>query len=361
MPEPAPDRDDAARLAATLEEIAPPDPASRAEAEAELHAKTKPRGSLGRLEELATQIAAIRGSGRDGAAAAAIVVAAADHGVVAEGVSAYPAEVTAQMVANFAGGGAAISVLARRAPARLLVVDVGVAGGYCAPGVRRLGFASGTANSARGPAMSEAQALRAVAVGIELADELAGDGIAIVGLGEMGIGNTTTASALGAALLGVDPGEMTGPGAGLDREGVARKVEIVRRILAVNRPRADDPLAALAAVGGLEIALLGGLALGAAARRIVVVVDGFISTAAALVAHRLAPALGGYLIAAHLSPEPGHRLLLAELGLEPLLDLRLRLGEGSGAALALPLIHAALSILDEMATFESAGVTDAGR
>jgi nicotinate-nucleotide--dimethylbenzimidazole phosphoribosyltransferase len=342
-------------LAATLAAIEPPDPAIRVAAEAELDAKTKPRGSLGRLEELAVQIAQIRGSVRPGPLQAAIVVAAADHGVAAEGVSAYPQEVTAQMVANFSSGGAAVSVLARQAGAKLMVVDAGVG--------------AGTANLAEGPAMSGEQALEKVNEGIELAGELAESGIGIVALGEMGIGNTTAASALSTALLGVDPECVVGPGTGLDAAGVAHKIEVVRRALTVNQPRLGEngelprpsPLATLAAVGGFEIALLCGVALGAAAKRMVVLVDGFISAVAVLVAYRLQPELGGYLVAAHFSPEPGHRLLLAELGLEPLLDLGLRLGEGSGAALALPLAHAAVAILEEMATFEGAGVSDAGR
>lgn len=351
----------AERLGRAIAAIGPLDLEARAAAEAELGRKTKPRGSLGRLEALAAQVAAVRGMDRPGRLEAAIVVAAADHGVAAEGVSAYPQEVTAQMVANFDSGGAAVAVLARRAGVRLVVVDAGVAGGYEAVGVRRLGLGRGTANSARGPAMSEEQALLALAAGIELADELVGAGVGTIALGEMGIANTTAAAALTSALLGVEPEEATGPGSGVDAGGVARKAAVVRRILAANRPPAGDPLAALARIGGLEIALLGGLAIGAAAGRAVVVVDGFITAAAVLVATRLAPALGGYLLAAHLSPEPGHGLILSELGLEPLLDLGLRLGEGSGAAVALPLIDAALAILDEMATFGDAGVTDSGR
>jgi nicotinate-nucleotide--dimethylbenzimidazole phosphoribosyltransferase len=327
--------------------IDPPDPTVWMAAEAELDAKTKPRGSLGRLEALAAQIASIRGATKPGPLKTAIVVAAADHGVAAEGVSAYPQEVTAQMVANFSSGGAAVSVLARQVGARLVVVDAGVG--------------AGTANLAEGPAMSREKARERGTGGIELAGELARDGIGVVALGEMGIGNTTAASAISAALLGVDPGRVVGPGTGLDTGGVARKVDVVRRALAANRSRLDESLGALAALGGLEIALLVGVALGAAERRLAIVVDGFISAAAALVAHRLCPAIGGYLIAAHVSPEPGHHLLLDELGLEPLLDLGLRLGEGSGGALALPLIDAAVAILEEMATFEGAGVSDAGR
>jgi nicotinate-nucleotide--dimethylbenzimidazole phosphoribosyltransferase len=361
MPELASREEMEARLTAAVAAVEPLDEAARAAAEAELAAKTKPRGSLGRLEALAAQVAAVRGSGRPGRLRAAIVVAAADHGVAAEGISAYPREVTAQMVANYAGGGAAVSVLARRCGARLLVVDAGVGGEYSAASVRRLGLGAGTANLARGPAMGEAEALRAILAGVELAQELAGEGIGVVALGEMGIGNTTAASALAAALLDVDPRAVTGPGTGLDAAGVVRKVEVVRRALSVNRPRLDDPLSTLAALGGFEIATLSGLAIAAAAKRLVVVLDGFISAAAALVAARLAPAVSRHLVAAHLSPEPGHRLVLDELGLDPLLELGLRLGEGSGAALALPLIDAALAILDEMATFGEAGVTDAGR
>jgi nicotinate-nucleotide--dimethylbenzimidazole phosphoribosyltransferase len=352
---------DAARLSAAIAAIPPLDLDAREEAEAELDRKTKPRRSLGRLEHLAARLAAIRGQARPGPLEAAIVVAAADHGVAAEGVSAYPPEVTAQMVANFAGGGAAICVLAREANARLIVVDVGVREAVADPEVRDLRVGAGTANSAAGPAMSRGQALRALSAGIDLAGEIAADGVGAVGLGEMGIGNTTAASALTAALLEADPVAVTGPGTGLDAAGVARKVEVVRRILAANEPDRSDPLAALAAVGGFEIAFLAGLAIGAAGRRVMVLLDGFISAAAALAATRLAPLLPDRLVAAHLSPEPGHRLILDALGLEPLLDLELRLGEGTGAALALPLIRGAQAILEEMATFADAGVTDAGR
>ena len=334
-------------MAEALVAIEPLDPAIRVAAEAELDAKTKPRGSLGRIERLAAQVAQIRASVRPGPLQAAIVVAAADHGVAAERVSAYPPEVTAQMVANFSSGGAAVSVLARQAGAKLVVVDAGVG--------------AGTANFTEGPAMSEERALEKVTEGIELACELADEGVGVVALGEMGIGNTTAASALSAALLGVGPELTVGSGTGLDAEGVARKVDVVRRALSANQSRLGEPLATLAAVGGFEIALLSGLALGAAANRMAILVDGFISAAAVLVAQRLRPEIADYLIAAHLSPEPGHRLLLDELGLEPLLDLDLRLGEGSGAALALPLVHSAVAILEEMATFEAAGVSDAGR
>jgi nicotinate-nucleotide--dimethylbenzimidazole phosphoribosyltransferase len=322
------------------------------EARRRYDAKTKPRGSLGRLEDLGCEIARIRGFVPD-RLEAAIVVAAADHGVAAEGVSAYPSEVTAQMVANFVAGGAAVNVLARQAGARLVLVDAGVAQPFEHELVRPVRIGAGTANMANGPAMSGEQLERALAAGEALAAELDVD---VVGLGEMGIGNTTAASALTAALVGVDPELVCGPGTGLDPAGVARKVGVVRRALSANV--GADPLAAL---GGFEIAFLAGLAIGCAARNVVVLVDGFITAAAALAAARREPSVLGALVAAHRSPEPGHALVLDVLGLEPLLDLRLRLGEGSGAALALPLLQASVAVLREMATFDDAGVTDAGR
>jgi nicotinate-nucleotide--dimethylbenzimidazole phosphoribosyltransferase len=330
----------------TLAAIAPLDGKARDEALRALDAKTKPRGSLGRLEELASWIAATRGS-VPARLRAAVVIAAADHGVASEGVSAYPQEVTAQMLRTFEAGTSAVCVLARLAGADLRLVDAGVA----AP----------TANIAHGPAMSREDAERRIEQGIRLAGELAAVGTDVVALGEMGIGNTTSASALTAALLGVDPASSCGHGTGLDDAGVEHKVDVVRRALAVNQVDTSDPVAVLVALGGYEIALLCGVVLGAAAHARVVVLDGFITAVAALIAVRMGPAARERLVAGHLSPEPGHKLLLDELRLEPLLDLRLRLGEGSGAVLALPLLDAAVAILAEMATFESAGVTDAGR
>jgi nicotinate-nucleotide--dimethylbenzimidazole phosphoribosyltransferase len=317
------------------------------EAQAALDRKTKPRGSLGRLEELACRIAAIRDTASPGRLRAVVVVAAADHGVAAEGVSAYPQEVTRQMLANFAGAGAAVSVLAREVGAAVRVVDVAV------------GRPSG--NIAVGPAMTRDETDAIVAEGVALARELDEEGYGIVGLGEMGIANSTVASALAAALLPASAAEVCGRGTGLDDAGVAHKVDVVRRALAANEVDAADPLRVLAALGGPEIAFLAGVAVGAAAERVVVLLDGFISSTAALVATRLEPSARDAMIAAHRSPEPGHRLVLDALGLEPLLDLGLRLGEGSGAAVALPLLNASLAILEDMATFEGAGVTDAGR
>ena len=348
-------------LEATIASVELPDEAVAVETMRLLDVKTKPPGSLGRLEELACRLTAIRGSVPDGPLRPAIVVAAADHGVVAHGVSAYPQEVTAQMLANFANGGAAICILAREADARLIVVDAGVTGAPEIPGVRAevVDGVRGTGDLTRGPAMSRSTAFGAIERGIAVATELADDGIEIVGLGEMGIGNTTAASALTAALLPADPSLVCGPGTGLDDEGLARKVEAVRRGLEANGlPRLGaDPVEVLAAVGGLEIAFLVGVILGASGRRVAVLLDGFITGAAALAAAGLAPASVGSMIAATRSTEPGHALVLEALGLEPLLDLRLRLGEGTGAAMALPLVRAAVAILTDMATFESAGVS----
>jgi nicotinate-nucleotide--dimethylbenzimidazole phosphoribosyltransferase len=311
---------------------------AREEAQRRYDAKTKPRGSLGRLEELGCRIAEIRGF-VPSSLRSAIVVAAGDHGVAREGVSAYPSDVTKQMVANFEAGGAAINVLARRAGADLRVVDAGVG--------------TGTANMLEQPALTVDEVAKALAEGESLAAELQVD---VVGLGEMGIGNTTSAAALTSALLGLDPELVCGRGTGLDDAGIARKIAVVRRAVAFHA--AADPLTAL---GGFELAFLAGLAIGCARRRIVVLLDGFITGAAALAAVRIEPAVRDVLIASHRSPEPGHAYVLQALGLEPLLDLGLRLGEGSGAALALPLLQASIAILDEMATFEQAGVTDSGR
>jgi nicotinate-nucleotide--dimethylbenzimidazole phosphoribosyltransferase len=306
-------------------------------------AKTKPRGSLGRLEDLAVRVAEIRGTATPGRLRAVVVVAAADHGVAAQGVSAYPSEVTAQMLANFEGGGAAVCVLARLAGAELRVFDVGVG--------------AGTDDMTAGPAMSPERARACLEEGRRAAADLAA-AFGIVAVGEMGIGNTTSASAIAAALLGVEPVAVSGRGTGLDDEGVGRKAEVVARALEGKELGGGE--AVLAAVGGFEIGFLAGLILGAVEERLVIVLDGFITGAAALVAARIDPRAGDVLIAAHRSPEPGHALVLEALGLEPLLDLRMRLGEASGAALALPLVDASLALLDEMATFESAGVTDAG-
>ena len=349
-----------ARLEAAIAAAAAADAAAAAAARRALDGKTKPRGSLGRLEELACRIAGIRASAAPGRLEPAVVVAAADHGVAVEGVSAYPQEVTAQMLGTFAGGGAAVCVLARQAGARLIVVDVGVREPIDHPAVLDRRIRAGTANIAREPAMTRGEAEQALAAGIELADGLVDDGVGVIALGEMGIANTTAASALTAVLLDADPAAVCGRGTGIDDQRLSHKIAVVRRALGRTPVDPTDPVGAIAAVGGLEIAALAGVTLGAGARRTPVLVDGFITAAAALAATRLCPSCGDALIAAHRSPEPGHGAILAALGLEPLLDLRLRLGEGTGATLALPLIAAALAVLSEMATFDEAGVTDAG-
>jgi nicotinate-nucleotide--dimethylbenzimidazole phosphoribosyltransferase len=336
--------------------IRPVDPEVGRRTQALLDEKTKPPGSLGRLEELAVRLATARGEEVPSPPVKALVVMAADHGVAAEGVSAYPPEVTAQMVANFARGGAAINVLARAAGADVVVVDMGVRRPVDAPGVldRRVG--PGTASFTAGPAMSRAQAVAAIDAGIELARDLGRRGVTLLGAGEMGIGNTTSAAAVAACLLGATPEDLVGRGTGVDDGGLARKREAVRRAVALHGAPGLDPVDALARVGGFEIAGMAGLVLGAAERRIPLLVDGFISSAAALAAVRIAPAAAGSIVLSHRSAEPGHRLVCEALGQRPLLELDLRLGEGTGAALAMQLADAAIRILREMATFAGAGV-----
>jgi nicotinate-nucleotide--dimethylbenzimidazole phosphoribosyltransferase len=347
-------------LEGVLQRIRPVDEAARAAAHEALDAKTKPRGSLGELEALAARIAAIRGTPAPGRLRPALVLAAGDHGYAAGGVSAYPQEVTGQMLANFAAGGAAVNVLAREAHVRLVVVDAGVIQPVEDPSIRALRLGAGTADATRGPAMRRDSALAGLAAGSAIADELAAEGFGILALGDMGIGNTTAAAALCAALLPAAPEAVCGRGTGIDDAGLARKVAAVHAALAVNEPDPADPVGALAALGGYELAVLAGVCLGAAAAEAVVLLDGFVTGAAALVAARLVPETAERMVASHRSPEPGHALVLADLGLRPLLDLGLRLGEGSGAVLALPLVQAALALLADMATFEEARVTDAG-
>src|SRR6516162_4089614 len=341
--------------------IVPVDARAAEETQRVLDLKTKPRRSLGRLEDLACQIAAIRGAAPPTSLEKAIVVMGADHGVAEEGVSAYPQEVTGQMLLNFARGGAAINVLARAAGARVVVVDMGVKHPPPpTPAVRLHGLGPGTANFTRGPAMTRAAAEAALAIGADIAAELAAAGVGLVGIGDMGIGNTTPSAALAALFCGAPPEEVCGRGTGIDDAGLRRKIAAVRRGLEVNRPDPRDGVDALAKVGGFEIAGLAGVVLGAAAARLAVVMDGFIASAAALAAVRIAPAAVGYLVASHRSVEAGHRLVLQAIGAKPLLDLDLRLGEGTGAALAMTLVDASLRILMEMATFADAGVSDSG-
>ena len=328
---------------------------------ARLDSLTKPPGSLGRLEDLAIQLAGITGDPVASYGRRAIVIAAADHGVVAQGVSAYPAAVTPQMVANFLAGGAAINVLARHAGATVTVVDAGVAGdvpvvGSGAAALIRAPIVRGTADMTTGAAMPRDAALRSVVLGLEVVSALERDGAQLVGIGEMGIGNTTAASAITSVMTGLPPERVTGRGTGIDDAAHARKIDVVARALARNGPDPDDPVGVLAAVGGPEIGVLVGVMLGAAGTRIPIVLDGFITGAAALLASGLAPGVAARAIAGHRSVEPGHAVVLERLGLRQLLELDLRLGEGTGAALAMSLVDAAVAIRDGMATFTSAGV-----
>ncbi|HET8907239.1 MAG TPA: nicotinate-nucleotide--dimethylbenzimidazole phosphoribosyltransferase [Ktedonobacterales bacterium] len=347
-----------ANVAATIAAIAPLDETVMAAARARQAQLTKPAGSLGRLEALAIQIAGITRHEQPSLAHKAIVVMAGDHGVTDEGVSAYPAEVTPQMVFNFLRGGAAINALAGVVGARVIVVDIGVASSLEHPGLLARKVAHGTANMAQGPAMTREQALDAIETGIVVVESLASDGVQMVATGEMGIGNTTAASAITAVLTGANPADVTGRGTGIDDAQLARKIAVIERALAVNTPNRDDALDVLSKVGGFEIAGLVGVILGGAARRMPVVLDGFIAGSAALVAEKLSPLVRDYLIAGHISVERGHRVLLDKLGLTPLLDLDLRLGEGTGAALAMGVIEGALAAHRQMATFAEAGVSE---
>ena len=390
----------------------PPIDAAAARAAAERQRiLTKPPGSLGRLEDVACRLAGIQGSALPTVRNRWIVVAAADHGVTGDSVSAYPQEVTAQMVRNFLSGGAAINVLARHCGARLMVVDAGIRGPVLTEvgsrfhgndggedgkdegadgnnvgtdgndegadgndvdtggndggtdgndegtGLLTMRAGSGTANFAREPAMSLEQAKLSISNGAEVADDLAKRGAHLVAGGDMGIGNTSSAAAICAAMTGTDPARVTGRGAGLDDAGLVRKVAVIRRGLDLHKPDPANPLGVLSAVGGFEIGFLAGLMLGLAERRVAIALDGFIVTSAALIAHALHPRVVDYMFACHLSVEPGHRVALEHLGLQPLLDLKMGLGEGSGAALGMTIIDAAARLHAGMATFDEAAVS----
>ena len=339
-------------LVPTIPDIS--DAALAARLQAALDNKTKPLGALGRLEALALRIGSILGTDRPVLEAPQMLVCAADHGLAARGVSAYPSEVTWQMVENFLAGGAAVSVLARQHGLALTVVDCGVRRDFQArPGLVSRRIAAGTADASVGPAMSADQCAQAIANGREVVRALPGNALL---LGEMGIGNSSSAALLLSRLGGLDVDACIGIGTGLDAAGLARKREVLRQVLALHAD-AKAPLEALAALGGFELATLAGAVLQAASERRVIVVDGYIASAAVLVAQALQPNVVQRCVAAHRSAEPGHALLLERLGLEPLLQLDLRLGEGSGGALAWPLLESACRILREMASFESAGVS----
>ncbi len=321
---------------------------------------TKPLGSLGKLEELSIRVAGIRGVAMPRIDRKTIVVMASDHGVVAEGVSLYPQDVTPQMVANFLHGGAAINILARHTGARVVVVDMGVAAELEPhPDLVSKKIALGTRNLMRGPAMSREEAINAIEAGLEILEREVEKGLDIIGTGDMGIGNTTSSSAITAAITGEPVASVTGRGTGLGDRQLAHKVKVIEEALRVNQPDADDGLDVLAKVGGFEIAGLVGVMIGAAAHRIPIVIDGFISGAAALIATKMAPQLRDFLIAGHVSAERGHKAALKYLGLRPILDLDMHLGEGTGATLAIFIVEAALKALAGMATFAQASVSEA--
>jgi nicotinate-nucleotide--dimethylbenzimidazole phosphoribosyltransferase len=342
----------------TLERIKPVNPDLLQQAQARLDNKTKPPGSLGRLEEFARRMAAISGTEEPDLSKKVVFTFAGDHGVVEEGVSLYPKEVTSQMVFNFLAGGAGVNVLARHSGAEVRVVDVGVDYDFGdTPGMLHRKVARGTRNFTKGAAMTREETAAALRVGIELADRCRAEGVGLIGTGEMGIGNTTPSSAIIAAISGMSVRDLTHRGTGIGDEALVNKIRVIEAGLALNKPDPKDPLDVLAKVGGLEIAAIAGLVLGCAANRIPVVIDGFISTAGALIASELHHHVRDYIFAAHRSVEIGHRFMLERIGVRPILDLDFRLGEGTGAALAMGLIEAGVKVMKEMATFEQAGVS----
>ena len=347
-------------LSQTIEKITACDAGMRARARARLEALTMPHWALGRLMDLAEDLAGMTGSLNPPVARKTIVTMAGDHGVVAEGISAFPQEVTPQMVHNIVAGGAGVNALARQVGAQVVVVDMGVAadlGDLAASGkIISKRIAAGTRNMEKGAAMSRDEAVRAIEAGIDIA-LLLGPSVDVFGTGEMGIGNTTPSSAIVSVLSGCAAAEVTGRGTGLNDAQMEHKIRIIEKSIAVNQPDCRDGLDVLAKIGGFEIGGIAGLILGAASLHKPVVVDGFISTAGALIAHALAPASAGYMIAAHRSVEKGHRVALDILGKKALIDLDLRLGEGTGAALAMNFVDAAVRILTEVATFEEAMVS----
>ena len=342
-----------------LRSIRPVNEAFYATAQKHLDNLTKPPGSLGRLEEFARRLVAITENRSPLLDKKVVFTFAGDHGVVREGVSAYPKEVTAQMVFNFLRGGAGINVLARHAGAEVIVIDIGVDHDFGeVEGLLQMKVMRGTRNFAKGPAMTREDAARCLKVGVELAHGYAQKGYKIFGTGDMGIGNTTPSSAIAAVLTGRPVSQVTGKGTGISEESMARKIKVIEDAIRLNDPDPSDAVDVLSKVGGAEIGGIAGLVLGAASNRIPVVLDGFISTAGALIAYCMEPTIKDYLFAAHNSVEKGHRVMLEKMGLRPILDLDLRLGEGTGAALAMTLIEAGLKIYREMATFGEAGVSD---
>lgn len=347
------------RLHETLKAIKPVDEKWFAVAQKHLDNLTKPPGSLGRLEEFARRLVAITENKNPITDRKVMFTFAGDHGIVAEGVAAYPKEVTTQMVFNFLRGGAGINVLARHAGVEVVVIDIGVDHDFeGVEGLMNMKVMRGTRNFAKVPAMTREEAITCIEKGIELANGYARKGYKIFGTGDMGIGNTTPSSAIVAAITGRPAAEVTGKGTGISDEALIRKIAVIENALKLNSPDGKDAIDVLAKVGGAEIGGIAGLVLGAAANRIPVVIDGFISTAGALIAYALEPSSKDYMFAAHNSVEKGHRVMLDAMGLTPILDLDMRLGEGTGAVLAMHLIEAGIRIYKEMATFQEAGVSD---
>ena len=343
----------------TLADILPVDHILEEDIQNHLDNLTKPPGSLGRLERLAVKYCLASHTRKPVSGKKVIFTFAGDHGVVEEGISAFPKDVTPQMVLNMTSGGAAVNVLAKHAGAEVRVVDIGVAQELTdAPGLIRRKVRPGTGNIAQGTAMTLSEAIQAIEVGIGLAQTAAEEGATLIGTGEMGIGNTTPSSALYSVLLPCDVRDITGRGTGIDDNTLKRKVNVIEKAIVVNKACFTDPLHTLAALGGLEIAGICGLILGAASRKVPVVVDGFISSAAALVACKVCRPVKEYLFFSHLSAEAGHGVFIEKYGVQPILNLGMRLGEGTGAALAMTVIEAAIKIYNEMATFDSAGVSN---
>ena len=347
------------KLKEIIKKIQSPDPVLMESAQAKLDDLTKPRGSLGRLEDLAKQMVSITGSLSPVVDKKAVLVMAGDHGVVRDGVSAYPQEVTMQMVLNFLSGGAAINVLARHIGAEVRVVDMGVVAEF-EPNPKLLDkkIAKGTNSMTDGPAMDNWQAVRSLEAGIEAAELMIENGYNIIATGDMGIGNTTASSAITSVICNIGAEEVTGYGTGIDKGGLKKKIEAINKAIKVNNPDAGDGIDILSKVGGFEIGGIAGVVLGCAAHRIPVVIDGFISSAGALIAYIIEPECVHYMIPSHCSVEKGHRIALDHLGLKPLFDFDMRLGEGTGAAIGINITEAAVKILNEMATFSSAGVSE---
>jgi len=346
------------KLQNIIEKIKKPNLSLAKQAQARLDSLTKPRGSLGRLEELAKQVVSITGNLSHKIKKKAIVVMAADHGVVEEGISAYPGEVTGQMVYNFLNGGAAINVLARHIGAEVLVVDIGVAADFQEHQwlvLKKIDY--GTKNMVKGSAMTYDQAVKSLEVGIEAAEKMINKGYDIIATGDMGIGNTTASSAIAAVICRTDIESVTGCGTGIDNRCLENKINVIKKAISVNKPDAADGIDVLSKVGGFEIGGIAGIILGCAAGRTPVVIDGFISGAGALIASAISPDSTNYMIASHCSAEKGHRIVLDKLGLKPLFNFDMRLGEGTGAAIGINIAEASVKILNEMATFSQAGVS----